>query len=148
MLPEYGGLAETAMKARSSERIAATQAEATVAQAGLRAKTKVENTKTKIDASEKILDKKIGAKRMAGVVGALGAVAGGAFMGIENKRADKRQAERDALDEKRWQQRLEIMERGVNRDTEPTEKPEPFTPQPFDPNRNYTELIHLVDCLQ
>ena len=137
--PDYGGLAETAMKARSSERIAATQAEATVAQAGLRAKTKVENTKTKIEASEEILDKKIGAKRMAGVVGALGAVAGGAFMGIENKRADKRQAERDALDEKRWQQRLEIMERGVNRDTEPTEKPEPFTPQPFDPNRNYTE---------
>ena len=136
--PDYGGLAETAMKARSSERIAVTQAEAEVAQAGIRAKAKMVKTKNDVDASNEITDMKVGAKRMAGVVGALGAVAGGAFMGIENKRADKRQAERDAIDEQRWQQRLAIMERGVNRDTEPTEKPEPFTPEPFDPDRDYS----------
>ena len=136
--PDYGGLAETAMKARSSERIAVTQAEAEVAQAGIRAKAKMVKTKNDVEASKEINDMKVGAKRMAGVVGALGAVAGGAFMGIENKRADKRQAERDALDEKRWQQRLAIFERGVNRDTGPTEKPEPYTPEAFDPNRDYT----------
>ena len=137
--PDYGGLAEIAMKARSSERIAATQAEAQVAQAGLRAKAKMVETKNNVKAGEKINDMKVGAKRMAGVVGALGAVAGGAFMGIENRRADKRQAERDAIDEQRWKQRLAIMEKGIDRDTKPTEKPEPFTPEPFDPNRDYTE---------
>lgn len=136
--PDYGGLAETAMKARSSERVAATQAEAEVAQAGIRAKAKMVKTKNDVEAGKEINDMKVGAKRMAGVVGALGAVAGGAFMGIENKRADKRQAERDALDEQRWQQRLEVMKRGVDRDSEPTEKPEPFTPEPFDPDRNYS----------
>ena len=129
--PDYGGLAETAMKARSSERIAVTQAEAEVAQAGLKAKTRMENTKTKVEASEKILDKKIGAKRMAGVVGALGAVAGGAFMGIENRKADKRQAARDAQDEARWQQQLEIMQRQSGRES--TYEPTQFTPTAFDP---------------
>ena len=136
--PDYGGLAETNMKARSSERVAVTEAEKEVAKAGMRAKTKVENTKTKIEASEEILDKKLGAKRMAGVVGAIGAVAGGAFMGIENKKADAKQAARDAQDEARWEQRLAIMREGVERDTAPTEKPEPFKAEPFDPDRDYT----------
>ena len=130
--PDYGGLAETAMKARSSERIAATQAEAQVAQAGLQAKTRLENTKTKVEASEKILDKKIGAKRMAGVVGALGAVAGGAFMGMENKKADARQAARDAQDEARWQQQLEIMRTQAGRES--TYEPTQFVPTAFDPS--------------
>ena len=136
--PDYGGLAETAMKARSSERVAATQAEAEVAQAGIRAKAKMVKTKNDVDASKEITDMKVGAKRMAGVVGALGAVAGGAFMGIENKRAEKRQAERDAIDEQRWQQRLAIMQKGVDRDTKPTDRPEPYTPEPFDPDRDYS----------
>lgn len=145
--PDYGGLAETAMKARSSERIATTQAEAQVAQAGLRAKQQVENTKTKVEASEKILDKKIGAKRMAGVVGALGAVAGGAFMGIENRKADKRQAERDARDEARWQQELAIMRRQAGRES--TYEPTQFVPTKFDPTtveqtNNYGGAIDLT----
>ena len=130
--PDYGGLAETAMKARSSERVAVTQAEAEVAKAGLKAKTRMENTKTKIEASEKILDKKIGAKRMAGVVGALGAVAGGAFMGIENKKADARQAARDAKDEARWQEQLGIMRTQAGRES--TYEPTQFIPTQFDPS--------------
>ena len=130
--PDYGGLAETNMKARSSERVAVTQAEAEVAKAGLQAKTRVENTKTKIEASEKILDKKIGAKRMAGVVGALGAVAGGAFMGIENKKADKRLAAKDAKEEARWQQQLEIMRTQAGRES--TYEPTQFVPTKFDPS--------------
>ena len=44
--PDYGGLAETAMKARSSERIAATQAEAEVARAGIAAKAKMVKPRT------------------------------------------------------------------------------------------------------
>lgn len=136
--PDYGGLGEAAMKARSSERIAATQAESQVAQAGIAAKAKVVKTKNDVDASNKITDMKIGARRMAGVVGALGAVAGGAFMGIENKRQAKREAERDARDEARWQQELAILQRKTDRDSEPVEKPEPYTPEPFDPDRDYT----------
>ena len=132
--PDYGGLAVANMKSRSDERKAATQAEAAVAKAGIEAKSKVKQTQIKVDAESKILDKKIDAKRKAGVVGMFGAVAGGAFMGVENNRAKKLQAERDAKDETRWQERLEVMKQNTNVDAEESE---PFTfrdaPEPYKP---------------
>ena len=39
--PDYGGIAEANMKSRSAERIAATEAEAAVARAGIEAKKDV-----------------------------------------------------------------------------------------------------------
>ena len=94
--PDYGGLAEANMKSRSDERVAATQAEAYVAQAGIEAKKDVKLTNIKVDAESKILDMKIDAKRKAGMVGMFGAVALGGVNAVENNRAAKRQAERDA----------------------------------------------------
>ena len=94
--PDYGGLAEANMNSRSAERIAATQAEAAVAKAGLEAKADVKTTRIRTEAEGKILDKKIDAKRKAGMVGMFGAVAGGALMGVENNQAKARQKKRDA----------------------------------------------------
>ena len=58
---------------------------------------------------EKILDTKLDAKRKAGFVGALGAIAGGGLMAVENNRAKKLQAERDAKEEARETKKLELM---------------------------------------
>ena len=139
--PDYGGLAEANMNARSAERIAATQAEAAVAQAGLKAKADVKQTRIKTEAEGKILDKKIDAKRKAGMVGMFGAAAGGLFMGMENNKAKKLQAERDAKDELRWQQRLEVMKQDTTVERPKTEPftfkdaPEPYKPTAYKPER-------------
>ena len=123
--PDYGGIAEANMKSRSAERIAATEAEAAVARAGIEAKKDVKLTNIKVDAEGKILDKKIDAKRMAGMVGMFGAVAGGGFMAVENNQAAKKQAERDALDDARETKRLEVMMAQINNRPE-RPKTEPY----------------------
>lgn len=94
--PDYGGIAEAHQQARSKERQAATEAESYVAQQGLKAIEGVKKTKTKAEADLKVVDQKVGAKRMAGMVGMVGAVAGGAFLGVENKRAKAKELEREA----------------------------------------------------
>ena len=140
--PDYGGLAEANMNSRSAERIAATQAEAAVAKAGLEAKADVKTTRIRTEAEGKILDKKIDAKRKAGMVGMFGAAAGGLFMGMENKKAEKLQAERDAKDELRWQQRLEVMKQNTSVETPKTEPftfrdaPDPYKPTAYKPGNS------------
>ena len=74
--PDYGMLATENMKARSKERQVATAAEAAVRREGIKALTQVKKTGIQVDAKEKILDMKLDANRKAGIVGALGAVAG------------------------------------------------------------------------
>ena len=115
--PDYGGIGETNQKSRSLERQAATAAEAQVANAGLKALETTRKTEINVDAKMKVLDKKLDAKRKAGIVGAVGAVAGGAFLGMENKKAEARQKERDAATDAREQQKLEIMRSFYNRPT-------------------------------
>ena len=142
--PDYGGLAEANMKARSAERKAATEAEAYVAKAGIEAKSRVKQTQIKVDAEAKILDKKIDAKRKAGMVGMFGAVAGGALMGVENKRAAKRQKERDAAADAREQAHYDYLEARLDNAPEAPKlepwqagtAPEstPFKTTPFDPS--------------
>ena len=108
--PDYGGLAEANMNARSAERKAATEAQAYVAEQGLKAKETVRRTQIKTEAEAKILDQKINAKRMAGMVGMFGAAAGGVFMGIENNQAKARQKERDAASDKREQDKWAYLQ--------------------------------------
>ena len=108
--PDYGGIGEANQKARSMERQAATAAEAQVANAGLRALETTRKTEIEVDAKMKVLDKKLDAKRKAGIVGAVGAVAGGAFLGIENKKAEERQAKRDAEIDAREQGQITQLE--------------------------------------
>ena len=87
-------IAKEAIKGRSMERRAAMKAEGQVAQAGLKAFAGVKDTKNRIESKQKINDIKRPAKRMAGIVGGLGAIAGGYVM-MEGNKKDK--AERDEL---------------------------------------------------
>ena len=128
--PDYGMLATENMKNRSKERQVANAAEAQVRQAGIKAAATVKKTEIEIDAEEKILDTKLGARRKAGIVGALGAVAGGALLGVQNKQAAKREAARDAQEQARWEQRLQyIRESNANMPTAP--EVTPFQAEPF-----------------
>ena len=142
--PDYGGLAVANMKSRSDERKAATEAAATVAKAGIEAKSRVKQTQIKVDAESKILDKKIDAKRKAGMVGMFGAVAGGALMGVENKRAAAREKEREAARTKREEAYYDFLEGRIDGSPQAPEltpwqagdapESKPFKTTPFDPS--------------
>ena len=107
---DYGVLGEANMKARSAQNVAITNATRGVMKAGINAKAKVENTKTKVEADKKVLDTKLGAKRFAGIVGGLGtvAVAGMSFAAPKDKEdsswKDKHYAAQEAL-------QLQMLER-------------------------------------
>ena len=90
----FTNIANEAIKGRGLERRAAMKAEAEVSRAGLQAFAKTKDTKNKIDSAEKIADIKRPAKRMAGAVAGLGAIAGGYVM-MEGNKKDK--AEREEL---------------------------------------------------
>ena len=107
--PDYGMIAKTGMNARSKERQVATKAKKDVINAGIAAEARVRQAEIKVDKEGEITDLKTSMKRKAGIVGALGAVAGGGLMAFENNRAKKVQAERDAKEEAGEAQRLEIM---------------------------------------
>ena len=79
-LPDFGMLAKVSMNARSKERQAATNAKKGVINAGIAAEARVRQAQIKTDTSEEISDLKTSMKRKAGIVGALGAVAGGGLM--------------------------------------------------------------------
>ena len=107
--PDYGMIAKTGMNARSKERQVATKAKKDVINAGIAAEARVRQAEIKADKEGEITNLKTSMKRKAGIVGALGAVAGGGLMAFENNRAKKVQAERDAKEEAGEAQRLEIM---------------------------------------
>jgi len=92
--PDFTKISKEAIKGRSLERRAVTRAEGDVAQAGLEAFTKAKRTKNAVETEKAIADIKRPAKRMAGIVGGLGAIAGGYVM-MEGNKKDK--AERDEL---------------------------------------------------
>ena len=73
--PDYGKLAEESIKTRSAERRAAYKAEAAITKAGIDAKQQVKRTKIKTEAEAAVQDTKMGAKRMAGIIGGLGTIA-------------------------------------------------------------------------
>ena len=82
--PDFTAISKEAIKGRSLERRAVTQAEGEVAAAGLKAYTDVNLTKMREDTKKEIADIKRPAKRMAGIVGGLGAIAGG-FVSMQNE---------------------------------------------------------------
>jgi hypothetical protein len=120
--PDFTKISKEAIKGRSLERRAVTKAEADVASAGLKAFTDVNLTRMREDTKKEIADIKRPAKRMAGAVAGLGAIAGGYVM-MEGNKKDKAEraelrAERDALIAKqdaRWaesdKRREEMMKR-------------------------------------
>ena len=128
--PDYGGLGEININTRSAERRAATKAEADVKKTGLQALSLTKRAEIKADSTIKTAERKAGATRMAGIVGGLGMAAGGAFMGIEAKREKAAQAKRDVEEQRRWEERMDILREGNNRpDYEP---PTPIELPSFD----------------
>ena len=92
--PDFTKISKEAIKGRSLERRAVTKAEAEVASAGLKAFTDTNLTRMREDTKKEIADIKRPAKRMAGAVAGLGAIAGGYVM-MEGNKKDK--ADRDEL---------------------------------------------------
>jgi len=91
--PDFTKISKEAIKGRSLERRAVTEAEGYVASAGLEAFTKAKRTQNAADTANEINAIKRPAKRMAGVVAGLGAISGAALM-HKNMKEDK--AERAA----------------------------------------------------
>ena len=121
--PDFTKISETAIKARSMERRAATKAEGEVASAGIRAARDVKGYKYKADALIEQGKRKGGKARMAGALGALGSLAGGFVMKSGQDKQDARDAARDA-ESKAWQEEmLSVMSR-------PTPKPEELPAPP------------------
>ena len=106
---DFTGVSKAAIAARSTERRAAMKAEALVDQTQIKADTLVKGSKIKAKSDLYKVKSKQGSNRMAGVVGALGSVAGG-FMMKADKAAEKLQREKDDLrDQKRDEQMLAIL---------------------------------------
>ena len=140
---DHTNIAKESIKGRSLERRAAMKAEGKVAQAGLQAFAKTKDTKNKIESQQKIADIKRPAKRMAGIVGGLGAIAGG-YVTMEGNKKDKAEraelrtyreqldakAEaRDAASDKRLQEMEDFLKGGRNGGSDPSD-PKPSTPAP------------------
>ena len=141
--PDFTKISKEALKGRSLERRAVTKAEADVASAGLAAFTKTNLTRMEEDTKKEIADIKRPAKRMAGAVAGLGAIAGGYVMMEGNKRdkaeRDELRAYRDELDAKQDlrdaaqdQRNQEYMDYLKNRNIGGTNSsdPKPSTPAP------------------
>jgi len=134
-------IAKASIEGRSTERRAAMKAEEAVARAGLQSFAKVKDTKNKIESQERINDIKRPAKRMAGIVGGLGAIAGGYVM-MEGNKKDKAEreelrgmrdamtAKRDAADEAAEARRTAFMNDYFNNDGSMKPDPKPSTPAP------------------
>ena len=141
--PDFTKISQEAIKGRSLERRAVTKAEADVASAGLSAFTKALRTKNSIESQEKINDIKRPAKRMAGAVAGLGAIAGGYVMMEGNKKDKAERAElrtyreqldakadaRDAERSKRDAEILKALQESGNGGSESSD-PKPSTPAP------------------
>ncbi len=106
---DFTGVSNAAIRARSIERQAAKKAEALKDRTQIKADTLVEGTQLKVDTEKKVADIKRPAKRMAGVVGALGSIAGGFVMKADKAAEKADRAARDARELKRDQQMLAIL---------------------------------------
>ena len=122
--PDFTGIAKTAMNARSMERQVATEAEGAVANAAIDAVSQTKRTRMKADTAKEVSDIKRPAKRMAGMVGALGALSGAALIAKGNREDREAAEKRDLAYEARTQQMIEAIDRSK---VTPVELPAPPT---------------------
>ena len=121
--PDYGKIAEEAIKGRSRERKAAIAAEAAVHQTGLAEMSKTKQYQIKADTEKAVTKIKQPAKRFAGIVGAAGTIGGAFMMDKWNKEADARALELEAKREARHKEVMAEL-------SKPTVKPEKTAPPP------------------
>lgn len=100
--PDYGQIAEEAIKGRSKERRAAIQAEASIHKTGLKEKAQQNLYTQDAELQKDLVNIKKPAKRMAGIVGAAGTIAGGFVL----KKFDDEAKVRDEKWEKRFKDRM------------------------------------------
>ena len=116
---DFTAISKAAIKGRSLERRAASEAEGRVALAGINAVAKTKSTKIRMDAKKEAEAIKKPARKMAGVVGALGSLAGAAVL-AKGAKADKAAAEkRDAAYEARTARIENILSNRDNVGTTP-----------------------------
>ena len=128
--PDWGGLAEKSIQNRSKERQAVTAAEAVVEQTGIREKARVKGYKVLADSEKKIAKIEAPARRMAGLVPAVGALASGVVLkrGMDLDKADAIERKKEHLE--KLAKYKEIFDK-----SQPS-KPEPLPAPPMqeDPN--------------
>ena len=147
---DFSMLAKESIKGRSQERRAAMDAEAAVAQAGVRAFGDVKETKDTINAAEDARAALRPAKRMAGFVGALGTLSGYALM-AKNAKEDKkwreereaREIKRDRLNAERWKSLLN--QESFKHEPRPTPAPPKLLPIPKGSNESTTPAPESSD---
>lgn len=128
--PDYGDIANEAIKGRSRERRAAIEAEAQIHKTGLSEMAKQNVYKQDAELTKDLADIKRPAKRMAGIVGAAGTIAGGFVL---KKGADEAKAREEKWD-KRYEERMRLTEEALSR---PTPKPPEIEKPPQMPNINF-----------
>ena len=158
--PDFTKISKEAIKGRSLERRAVTKAEADVASAGLEAFTRTNLTRMREDTKKEIADIKRPAKRMAGVVGGLGAIAGGYVMMEGNKKdkaeraelktyRDEIEAKQDLRDAERQKRTDAVLAKLNNMGSggSDTFNPKPSTPAPSGAGSTNSTVISSGDAL-
>ena len=135
--PDFTKISKEAIKGRSMERRAVTKAEADVASAGLDAFTKTNYARMRADTAKKVEDIKRPARRMAGVVGALGTLSGAFVLGQNTKKDKQAALERERKFDERTEQLMAAFNKGTNVELEQIPDAIPFQSpelQPFGNN--------------
>lgn len=130
--PDYGKIAQEAIKGRSKERVAATEAKSAVHRAGMKGLALAKQYEIKADSDKKIAEIKKPAQRMAGLVSAAGTLASAYVMKQGNDRAKKRHEE--YMDE--LQANRAKIEEAMSR---PREKPPATEKPPRMPNIEFED---------
>lgn len=131
--PDFTKISKEAIKGRSLERRAVTEAEGKVASAGLEAYTRVNAAQMGADTDKKVEDIKRPARRMAGILGGLGTLAVTGSMYLQNKRDRAEEAKEKAASDARFEQtQAEMLEaiKNMNSGGE-SEEIKPFEPDPM-----------------
>ena len=124
--PNYGEIAQTGMKARSAERIAAMQTGAQVAKAGIKAVANVQEVHTSERAKEEVRKAKT-PNRMAGGIAALGSIGAAAFLSKDNTEGREVPTNTDAKRDLIENHNAKLRELNETRDADRTEFKSPTT---------------------
>ena len=121
--PDYGKIAQESIKGRSRERKAVTDAEARIHRIGLDASAYKEVKGIQADADKRVEEIKKPARRMAGVVGAAGTLAGAWMLKKGNDEMKELNEKRDAATAEFRRETIAAIDRSKPGPREPLPKP-------------------------
>ena len=120
--PDFTGISKAAIASRAKERNAATEAKGVKDRAKINADSLIDRSKIKSDLTKSLTKTENSSNRMAGVVGALGSIAGGFVMKSEKAAEKLDRQKQDARETKREEMMLAILNKPQPK-FEFTEKP-------------------------